>query len=425
MATPANFIGIDALNEVAKQVFKNVVIGPAYADPAEMQRLGIKTISGVQFKRITHLAIRKGGQTRRKDMNPSINNTAMFLKERELTAKLSWWKGTDNIDRYCETVFGTDAQGAYPLSTEATEATIKDFADDLFANLWFGDIDNDHEGATDEEKALGLYDGFHTIIKHDIEDGLICQANGNLQPCEAIEAPQSDNDSSAYDHFVEWYMKWDARLRRVNTLVYMTPTKAMYIAQGYANKYKGNFKVNHTVGGSYTIPEMPKVTITPVEGFGVGDRMIATIPGNFVYAVDSEGNQTYIGVRVGTDNDQRDIDFQIQSIQGAGIENPLKHAFCMSDGPIATEEFVSGDFTAAKLVVTINQPSGVTGNKVQVGGKDYTKEQVFAPGTVIDLKAVPASGQKFVSWSNGKTTATISVTATGMPIGLTAFFAAQ
>lgn len=421
MATPANFIGIDALNEVAKQVFKNVVIGPAYADPAEMQRLGIKTISGIQFKRLTHLAIRKGGQTRRKDVNPSISNTAMFLKERELTAKLSWWKGTDNIDKYVETVFGTDAQGAYPLSTEAAEAVLKDYADDLFANLWFGDIDNDYEGATEEEKALGLYDGFHTVIKHDIEDGIINEANKNLIPCDLIDAPTSETDSTPYDNFVAWCMQWDARLRRVNTLVYMTTAQAMYIAQGYANKYHGNYKVNYTVGGSYTIPEMPKVTITPVEGFGVGDRMIATTPGNFIYAVDSEGNQTYVGVRLGTDTDQRDIDFQVQSIQGAGIENPLSSNFCMSNGSIVPTEFVGGDFTSAKFVVNIDQPEG--GNaKVKVNNSEYGASLEFAPNTIINLQAVAGANQKFVGWSNGKKETTISITATGMPMGITAFF---
>lgn len=422
MATPKDFIGIDNLNEVATQVFKNVVIGPAYADPAEMQRLRIKTISGVQYRRITHLSIRKGGQTRRKDVNPSINNTALLLKERKLVVKLSWWKGTDNIDRYCETVFGTDAQGAYPLSTEAVEAVIKDYADDLFANLWFGDCDNDHEGATDEEKALGLFDGFHTVIKHDIEDGIISEVNGNLVPCGAITAPADEKDSTPFDTFTEWVLKWDARLRRQNTLVYMSTEQAMYIAQGYANKYHGNYKVNYTVGGSYVIPEMPKVTITPVEGFGKGDRMIATIPDNFVYAVDSEGNQTYVDVKLGSSNDHRDIDFQIQSIQGCGIENPLKYAFCVSDGNIEATEFVAGDFTNSKLVVTVDQPSG--GNaKVQVNGSDYEQPEEFAPNAIITLKAVKGTSQKFVGWSNGKKEETISITATGLPMGLTAFFA--
>lgn len=421
MATPKDFIGIDALNEVAKQVFKNVVIGPAYADPAEMQRLGIKTISGIQFKRIQHLAIRKGAQTRRKDVNPKINNTAFLLKERELVAKLSWWRGVDNIDRYCETVFGVDAQGAYPLSTEATEAILKNYADDLFANLWFGDMDNDKEGATDEEKALGLYDGFHTLLKHDIEDGIINEANGNLIPCGLIEAPQDVHDSTPFDTFVEWYMKWDARLRRVATKVYMTTAQAMYIAQGYANKYHGNYKVQYTVGGSYTIPEMPKVEICPVEGFGVGDRMIATVPGNFQYAVDSEGNSTYVEARLGSDTDMRDIAWQCQSIQGCYIENPLSSHLALSDGAIASTEFVAGDFTSAKLVVTVEQPEGGAA-KVQVNNTDYPKALEFAPNTIITLKAVKGSGQQFVGWSNGKKDETISITATGMPMGITAFF---
>lgn len=102
MATPKDFIGISALQEVANQVFASVVQGPAFANPEEMKRLGIKTISGVQYKRTMNVFIRKGGTTRRKDMNPSMDGTIGFLKERVLTAKLAWFKGRDNIDRYCE-----------------------------------------------------------------------------------------------------------------------------------------------------------------------------------------------------------------------------------------------------------------------------------------------------------------------------------
>lgn len=227
MATPKDFIGISALQEVANQVFASVVQGPAFANPEEMKRLGIKTISGVQYKRTINVFIRKGGTTRRKDMNPTMNGTIGFLKERVLTAKLAWFKGTDNIDRYCETVLGVDAQGAYPLSTVAVEAVIKTHADDLYNNLWWGDIDNDVEGASDEKKAMGLYDGFITCIKHDIEDGIISEANHNLIHCEAITAPTSATDSSAYKNFREAYMSLDPRLRRQNVYAYMTPETAI------------------------------------------------------------------------------------------------------------------------------------------------------------------------------------------------------
>ena len=36
MNTPKNFIGIDALQQVANQVFKSVVMGPQYAAPEEI-----------------------------------------------------------------------------------------------------------------------------------------------------------------------------------------------------------------------------------------------------------------------------------------------------------------------------------------------------------------------------------------------------
>lgn len=57
MAAPKNFIGISALQGVANQVFKSVVQGPSYANPEEMQRLGIKTISGIQYQRTIVLIV--------------------------------------------------------------------------------------------------------------------------------------------------------------------------------------------------------------------------------------------------------------------------------------------------------------------------------------------------------------------------------
>ena len=199
---PKDFIGLDALQHVAEEVAKEIVMGPGYSDAEEMDRLGIDIITGVQFKRTFHLFIRKGGTTRRKDVHREINSEAGFLKERTLTSKLSWDKFPGNIDDFCETVFGTDAQGQFPLSSQAVEAILKDYADNLAANLWFGDItlDNGGDSVPARDQAMALYDGFHTCIKHDIEDGLISEANGNLVPCKAISAPADNNDSTPYDN---------------------------------------------------------------------------------------------------------------------------------------------------------------------------------------------------------------------------------
>ena len=428
MATPKDFIGISALQEVANQVFASVVQGPAFANPEEMKRLGIKTISGVQYKRTMNVFVRKGGTTRRKDMNPTMNGTIGFLKERVLTAKLAWFKGTDNIDHYCETVFGVDAQGAYPLSTVAVEAVIKTHADDLYNNLWWGDIDNDVPGASEEKKAMALYDGFITCIKHDIEDGIISEANGNLIHCEAISAPADATDSSAYKNFRDAYMSLDPRLRRQKVYAYMTPATAINIADGYALQSYGTHKLDVVDGGNYVIPELPKLTIAPVEGMGVGDRIIFSVEGNLIYAVDTESNQTFVEVALGSDNDLRDIVFQCQSIQGAMVASTLSHSFAVTDGPLQSTDFQSGDYTNSNLVVTLAHSDSDTGKidaKVKVDGVEYKTPIETTPNQIISLVAEDSATYKFVSWSNGKTDKTIQLTASGMNMGLTAFFKKQ
>lgn len=421
-ATPENFIGLDALKHVAEQVSKEILMGPGYTDAAEMDRLGIDVVSDIQFKRTFHVLLRKGGTTRRKDVHTKVNSEVGFLKERTLTVKLAWDHFTDNIDKYCETVFGTDAQGQYPLSTEAVTAVLTNYADNLTACLWNGDIDLDNGGESvpAHDQALALYDGFHTCVKHDIEDGLISEANGNLIPCEAITAPVDTDDTIPYDNFVAWQRKWDARLRKANTRVYMSEVTAYNIAAGYANKFHGNFKVEYEQGGNFKLPGLSRVTICPVADFGEGDRMYATIDKNFAYGVDTLSNETYVGVKVGTDNDMRDIQFQIQSIQGAGIKNPFKYAFCMSNGTLASSEYVAGDFDNTNLVVTI--AGDKTDATVKVNSTKYAKPVETTVNQILTLEAVDGTTSKFVNWSNGKTDKTIQLTATGMNMGITAFF---
>lgn len=425
---PKDFIGLEALEHVAEQVSKEILMGPGYTDAAEMDRLGIDIISGIQFKRTFHIFLRKGGTTRRKDVHSVVNSEAGFLKERTLVAKLSWDHFTDNADNYCETVFGTDAQGQYPMSATAMEAILRNYADNLAANFWPGDIslDNGGENVPAHDQAMALYDGIHTCVKHDIEAGIISEANGNLVPCEAISAPADNNDSTPYDNFLAWQRKWDARLRKQQVRVYMSEITAANIAAGYANKYHGNFKVDYEAGGNFKLPGLSKVTLCPVADFGDGDRMYATVDKNFVYGVDTLSNETYVGVKVGTDTDMRQIQFQIQSIQGAGVKVPYKHSFCMSDGNLANPDLVAGDFTNTNLVVTLAkanvQDEGAIDGKVQVNGTEYKKPVETTINQILSLVATDGTNYKFVSWSNGSTEKTLQLTATGMNMGLTAFF---
>lgn len=431
MATlPKNFIGTTALQHVAEQVSKEILMGPGYTDAEEMDRLKIDVVSGIQFKRTNHILLRKGGTTRRKDIHTKVDSEAGFLKERTIVCKLSWDHYTDNADKYVETIFGTDANGQYPLSTEAVTAILTNYADNLTACLWNGDIslDKGDETTPASQQALALYDGFHTCVRHDIEAGIISEANGNLIHCEAITEPAGNNDSTPYDNFLDWHMKWDARLRKQNTLVYMSELTAQCIAAGYANKFHGNFKVDYEVGGNFKLPGLSRVTICPVADFGEGDRMYATVEKNFVYGVDTLSNQTFVGVKVGTDTDMRSVQFQIQSIQGTlGPRNPFKYAFAMSDGSLATAEYVAGDYTNSNLVITLAHEKGtaITDGSVKVNDETYTKPVETTVNQVITLEAVEGTKDKFSHWSDGSTEKKIQVIATGMSMGYTAFFKAS
>lgn len=422
---PKDFIGLDALQHVAEEVSKEIFMGPGYSDAEEMDRLGIDIVQGVQFKRTFHLFIRKGGTTRRKDVHREINSEAGFLKERTLVAKLTWDKFPGNIDDFCETVYGTNAQGEFPLSSQAVEAILKDYADNLAACLWFGDIslDNGDDSVPAHEQAMALYNGFHTCIKQDIEDGLISEANGNLIPCEAISEPANNDDSTPYDNFLKWHAKWDERLRKVPTRVYMNEATAMRIAAGYANKFHGNFRVEYNQGDNFKLPGLSKVTLCPISGFGEGDRMYATIDKNFVYGVDTLSNQQYVSVRLGSDRDHRDLSFQIQSIQGCGLRSFLRSAIAISDGNLTSTEYVAGDYTNTKLVITVAGTDGQQSDgTVKVNNEAYTEPVDTIPNQIISLEATDGVTYKFDGWSNGKKDKKIQITATGMNMGLTAFF---
>lgn len=411
------FIGVSALQEVATEVGKTIIMGPAYDNQALIKRMRIKVISGVQFKQVETLLVRKGGTTRRKVVGDPMNNQAGFLKERVLEAKLSWNRYTDNVDNYVETNFGTDgtAGGAYPLMNAAVEAVLKNYAEDLTDNLFFGNVDS-------ETPALALYNGFHTYIAHDIADGLINVENHNLIETEAIVAPTDATDTTPYDIVLGVYAKLDPRLRKQKEILcYCDVLRGVYIAEGYANRSGGHSKVRYNEDGTFTIPEMPRVTFVPEDAFGVGDRLIFTVPENFQYAVDTDSSRSKVEVARNVSVDMQEVVFQIQSIQGTRVLNPFSSAFAMTNGSIAANNF-AGDYTNSKLVINYSETE-CTG--VKVNDEAYTEAKEFAENSVLKIEATAATGYVFDQWSNGSKANPLSITATGMPLALTAIFKKQ
>lgn len=418
----ASFIGIDNLTVIANRINTQIIMGPAYARPEEMDRLKIKITSGIQFKDTQFVMNRKGGTARRKVTGETLNNKVGYLEERPLVAKLSWDHYTDNEDNYIETPFQSsgDSSFSYPLSEAAMQATLMNYAEALYLNLWWGSLENDR--LTDPRS---LYDGFHALRNKDVASGRISIDNKNFVTVTAVDLTTRANSLSAFSAFEDFYMKWSTALQGLDVMVYCSNKMSVALMASYANNYNGNFKVNQEIGadgkptGNWTAPEYPKVTFAPSSEFGQGDKMIATIPFNFEYGVNTLDSRNHVSVRQGSDNDNKDIILQIESVQGCRIINVNPNAYCESNGTLTAPNTQAGDYMKDIFMVTVNDE---TMGSVKVNGvaPDNTKE--YAANTVLELVATPTSGHDFVKWSDNVLTATRNVMAKGRPDAVVAIF---
>ena len=413
------FIGISAVKQIAEKLEPNIVMGPAYFSKDELKRLGIKVITGVQYKQTVMVLNRKGGTSRRKVVGQPIESKLGYLTERTLTAHIVWNRFKHNEDDFQEKPIQINgsAQFHYPLAEEFITEIGKEFSDDLYACLFFGEEDGN-------DPQLNFFDGFQTIINKDIEAGNISAANGNLIPCDALDAPQEEGDASAWNKWVEWYDKWPAPLKRVPVLMYCSIEYGHNIADAYAQKHRNLKEVSYLpdANGNFKTMEYPKVTFVPSDDFGGGTRMFATTEGTLVFGVNGANHETYVGVQHGSDDDMKDIIFQIQTIAGCMIRNIVKSNFVTNGGSIENN-YVSGDYNQDSFIAVPNDAT--LGTVVIKNGNTVVPSGSVVPkGTTLTLTATPATGKVFRKWSDGKTDTTISVVASGDPQAFTAFFAA-
>ena len=415
MAAP-NFIGIDNVKHVADQLQPNIIMGPAYFNKDELKRLGIKVITGVQFKNTAMVLNRKGGTSRRKVVGTPIESKIGYLTERVMTARIVWNRYRHNEDEFQEKPIQIEGSANFhdPLTEEMISAIGKTFSEDVYACLFFGDESSDNA-------SLQLFDGYQTLLNKDIESGAVSTALGNLVPSKAIDAPASEGDSKAWDAWVEWYDKWSPALKRVNVLCYMSIENGHNIADAYGQKHRNLREVNYLpdANGNFKVPEYPKVTFVPSDDFGKGDRMFATVPGNLELGVNTEGAESFVAVQHGSDDDVKDIIFQIQGIFGCRILNVLPSNFVTNDGAIE-DSIWQGDYTKDSYTAVPNDPTlgSVAVSPAAVGGE-------YAKGTTLTLTATAETGATFKKWSNGKTNTTIQVVKGEGPEGIVAIFEAD
>lgn len=418
----ADFIGISALQEIAKKFSPQILVGAAHYRPDVFTRMKIKVETGIQFQSIKTIMLRKGHTTERKVVGEELNNTIGYMVERKCVARLAWNHYVDNKDKYIELAVvdaNDNTKFNYPLSELAMTSALANYGEDLFDCLWHGDDTIDKKDKTNPKWYLHLYTGFITYLANDVAMGLINADNGNLVTIGAIDAPANKDDADAFNQFVAFRDKWHSNLQNApEVLVYCTEATGYNIARAYANANGGHMFVNYNADGSFKFPEWRNITVVPESSLGIGDKLLASVPFNFEYEVDSLNSKSFISVREGSDKDHMDITYQVQSIQGTRVLNINASYFCMTTGSLVPKA-IAGDYTKDLFVVSVNAEEMGT---VTVNGAAPDNTVGYAANTSLELAASAKSGYEFVMWSDGVTSATRTVVTKGQPGGVIAIF---
>ena len=127
------FIGIDNVVNIANQLESNIIMGPAYYKKSDLERFGIKVLTGVQFKKTAMVLSRKGGTSRRKKVGVHQESKLGYLMERELVAHQVWNRFKHNEDEFQEKPIAIEgsAKFHYPLAEEFITEIGKEFSDDV------------------------------------------------------------------------------------------------------------------------------------------------------------------------------------------------------------------------------------------------------------------------------------------------------
>ena len=417
----AEFIGKAALETIANKFSPQIIMGAAHYRPEVFTRMKIKIETGVQYQSTKTVLLRKGHTTQKKVVGEKIENTVGFMIERKCITSLAVNRYKDNKDKYRELAIvdaGDNTKFNYPLAEIAMKAAIANYGEDIFDTLWHGDETIDSKDKTQENWYLHIMDGWITNLNKDVAKGYISKDFNNFVEINTIDMPVGKDDTAAYDEFVKFRTGWHQNLKNApEVLVYCSEETGAAIARGYKNANGGFDKVRYLENDTYKFAEWSNIIMVPESSFGTGDKMIATVPYNFEYCVDSMDSRNGIFIQEGSDNDALDIFFQVQSVQGTRVLNISSSYFCMSNGSLAPND-LAGDYTKDVFVVTSND---ATLGTVTVNGATPDNTVGYAAGTTLTLKAAASEGV-FQGWSDGVTTAERSVVTKGQPEGLMAIF---
>ena len=401
-----NALNVDQVRTITREVESDILESASLVNHEVFEDMQINVIRNLENVNSLMVFDRKVGTSRRYEAGKPISSKLGYFHERELKVVLSWNRFPENIQNFREkapfSILGSNE--TYSFQSTQTAFILNKIADeysqDLLSNLFFGKMSR----GTDD--AYGLYDGYFTLIEQDINAGRISVANRNYQELDPIDGTDPEAD---YDTAVKFYKGLDPKMKmQREILIYCSEGTLSNIARGYNMKFQG-MQTTNVMNPDFRFFEMPKARFVTHAAMGVGDCMIATVPYNFDFGSDMDGD--VVKGHIEMDRDQNDFNillFQIQTAQGTRIRRISSDVFCVSNGKNVPEENLGGEYTKDTLTASANDSS--------MGSVDWTpKQEEYAEGDKVTLTATANEGFEFVKWSDGGSLNPRTIVYSGFP----------
>lgn len=405
----ANYmLSVEDVKTVVNILRPEILQTPALLNADVLKMLRINLLTGIQFQDSQIINVRKGGTTRRYAERDLLEDGSQAgrLVERKLEVELSMNRYPDNIQNYREKEpfrLNPDNTFEAPNTRAAIDAILANYAEDIFANLFHG-----KKGGSN--KALSLYDGIYTHIQNYVNKGEI-----KVVPGANIVIGGTDKAAN-WHAFKDWYNSLPTRLRAAKELIVMATDEAKAeILEGYIREYIHLASTNDIDKPGFRFVTMENVTLVSNPVMGKGSFLVATLPENIDFGVDSLNNQAQVFVSQNY-KDLNEFMYQIQSAQGVRIRMLDAGSICVNDAdmnkPITD---IQGAEMDAPLTVVFDPTKG----KVTSSVADMSN---LKAGTSVTLTAQPEVGYKVSTWSDGVTDAQRTVITDGFPTQLSVLF---
>lgn len=410
MADTYRMLSLEEVQHLTDVLAPDIITSPVLLNADIFAELGIKVLTGVEYRNSIMVFNRKGGTARAYKAGNKINSSLGYMEERKLEVHLSWNRYPDNIQNYREkepfSVLGTNGTYEAPNSEFAIREIGKAYSEDVMSNLFFGNR------ALGDDNALGLYDGFNTLINVEMNAGKIAESYFNYKKIDPIVEQTAGDEAENFRIFQDFYNSWHPRLKAAPLVnVLCSPETKMLIVDGYLQKYTG-MQSPDAATDSFRFLGMPNVKLVANPIVGKGARMIATVPGNLEFGCDTLNDWNKVFVQRNYD-DANEIVYQVQSAQGCRIRQITGDKLCVSSGTNTPLDALNGDYQNDSISLKFDPEVFTSVTK----SPDKTN---YAAGETVTLTATPKEGKVFKKWSDNATINPRIIVTGGIPITLEA-----